>query len=191
MGDYTQPERLCLGRQRARNVAEADQSEHASGKPMNRDEWPHLPTPRLHQRIGLCDLAAKREDESHCMVGNLVHAIIRHVGHGDAKLARGGDIDVVDAEPEPADCLAFAQLPQQVAGQPGVGDENRVGVARHGEHVVGGRAFCCPKLRIDALERGLCGVERGKRAVGNRDQEPRHQSLSIRQPLTILATPPD
>ena len=90
---------------------------------------------------------------------------------------RRRDVDVVDAEAEAADRLAARELAQQLAGQLGVGDEDGVGVARHRQDVVGRRALRHAQLGIDARERGLRRIERGKRAVGDGDQGTGHERL--------------
>ena len=72
-------------------------------------------------------------------------------------------VDIVDAEAEAADRLAAGELAQQLARQLGVGHEDRVGVARHGEDVVGAALFAMRILRIEPRQRLLRRIERGKR----------------------------
>jgi hypothetical protein len=125
----------------ARNVAETDKTEHAAGEPVDRHHGRHLPASRLHQRVGLRNLPRQRQQQRHGVIGNLLHAVVRHISDGDAALRRGCDVDIVDAEAETADRLAAPQLTQQVARQLGVGDEDGVGVARHRQDIIGGRAL--------------------------------------------------
>ena len=138
--------------------------------PMRPSTWPaeppqrhhrrHLPAAGLHQLVGERDLAGEREQQRHRVVGHLAHAIVRHVGDGDAALGRRRQVDVVDAEPEAADRLAALELAQEIAGKLGVGDEHRVGVARDRENIVGRRALRHAEFRVEARERRLRGIER-------------------------------
>ena len=93
----------------------------------------------------------------------------------------GRQVDIVDAEAEAADRLAARELAQQLARQLGVGDEHRVGVARDREDVVGRRALRHAQFRIDARQRRLGRIERGKRAVGDGDDGTghRHSTCSL------------
>jgi hypothetical protein len=95
----------------------------------------------LHQLVGECHFAREREQNRHGVVGDFTQAVIGDVIDGNAERLRGRQIDIVDAEPEPADRLASRQLPQQLAGQFGICDENGVGIARYGENIVGGSAL--------------------------------------------------
>ena len=113
--DHTQPKCLGLRRQRARNVAETNETEHAAGEPVDRNQRRHLPAARLDERVRVGNFARQREQERHGVIGDLLHAIVRHIGHGDAALGGGRNVDVVDAEAETADGLAARQLPQQIA----------------------------------------------------------------------------
>src|SRR5215831_10781611 len=63
MGDNAQPERLGLRRQRARNVAEADETEHASGEPVDRDHGRHFPASGLHQLVRQRNFPRQREQQ--------------------------------------------------------------------------------------------------------------------------------
>ena len=190
MGDDAQPERFCLGRERARDVAEADEAEHASGQTVDRNDSRHFPAAGLHQRVGERDLARERKEQRHGMVRHLVHAIVRHIGHGDAELRRRLDVDIVDAQAEAADRLAARELAQQLAGKLRVGDEHGVGIARHRQNVLGCRALRHAQLGVDTRERRLRRIERGKRAVGDGDYEAGHEALHTRNVIT-LATPLD
>ena len=44
------------------------------------------------------------------MIGDFVHAIVGDIGDNDLALARGGKVDVVDAEPSSSDHLAAREL---------------------------------------------------------------------------------
>ena len=189
MGDHAQPEGLGLGRQRARNVAETDEAEHAAGEPMDRNHGRHVPAPRLDQRVGQRNLPRQREQQRHGVIGNLLHAVVGHIRDGDAELGRGGNVDIVDAEAETADRLAPSELPQEVAGELGIGDEDGVGIAPHRQNVLGRCAVCDPQLGIDACQRRLRRIERGKRAIGNRDQGTGHGRLPGGGAVTFARLP--
>jgi hypothetical protein len=62
------------------------------------------------------------------VVGDFADAVIRHVVDGDAFLLGGKEIDIVDAEAEAADRLAFCELGEDLTRELGIGDENGVGV---------------------------------------------------------------
>ena len=134
----------------------------------------HLPSASLHQGIGEGNLARKREHERHRVVGHLVHAIVGHIGDDDLALARGGKVDIVDAEPRPSDHFAARELTNKVSGQLGVAYEQRVGVAGHGEDV-GSRAACGnAETGPERTQHFLDRVERRERTVGDGDNEIAH-----------------
>ncbi len=174
MGDDPHAEGLRLGGDRARNIAEADQAEDLAAQTPDRHDRRHFPAARLHQAVGEGNLAREREQQRHGVVGNLVQAIVGHIGDRDPALRRRRNVDVVDAEAETADHLAALELAQQIAGQLGVGDEHRVGVARDRQDVLGRSALGHPHLGIDALERRHRRIERREDAVGHRNQRPGH-----------------
>ena len=174
---HPQAKRLSLRGDPARDVAEPDEAEHLALEPPDRHDGRHLPAAGLHEVVREHDLAGEREQERHC--GDFLHAIVRHVRHGDAALGRDRDIDIVDAEPKAADRTASRELAQQLARQLGVGDEDRVGVARHRQDVVGRRAFRHAQLGIETLERCDRRIERREHAVGDGDQGFGHGKLRV------------
>src|SRR5262249_19790064 len=108
------------------------------------------------------------------VIRDFLQAIVGDVGDDDVQRGRRVDVDIVDAEPEPADHLAALKLPQQFARQLGIGDEDAVSIARNREYVGLAGTFGNADFRIEPFERGHGRLERGKHAVGNRDQWPRH-----------------
>ncbi len=134
----------------------------------------HLPSASLHQGIGEGNLARKREQERHCVVRHLVHAIVGDIGDDDLALARGGEVDVVDAEPRPSDHFAARELTNELSRQLRVAYEQRVGVAGHGENV-GSRAACGnAETGAERTQHFLDRFERRERTVGDGDDEIAH-----------------
>ncbi len=111
------------------------------------------------------------------MVGHFVDAVVRDVIDLDAFLAGGDQVDIVDAQAEPADRLAFGELHQQLARQLGVGDEDRIGILCDRQNVLRRGAFRHPQLVIDAGQRRFRRIERGKHVVGHSNQEAGHTKL--------------
>ena len=164
------PNALAFGASVARNIAEADETEHLAFEAAQRHDRRHFPAAGLHQLVGERHLAGERQQQRHGVVRHFAQAIIRHVVDGDAALLRRRQVDIVDAKPEAADRLAARELPQQLAGKFCIGDEDGVGVARHGENVVGGRALRHAIFGIEPRQRFFRGVERRKDAVGDGDR---------------------
>ena len=157
-----QSKRLGLGCERARNIAEAYEAERLAFQAPQRHDRRHFPAAGLHQLVGKRHLAGEREQQRHGVVGYFAQAIIRNVIDRDAELLCCGQIDVVDAKAEAADRLAVLQLPQQFARQLGVSHEDRIGVARGGENVVGGGAVRHAVFGIEPRQRVFGRIERGK-----------------------------
>ena len=85
------------------------------------------------------------------MVGYFPDTVIRHVIDRDAFLLRGDKVDVVYSETEPANRPATGELRENVAGEFCVGDQDRVGILRDRQDVVG----------IGALRHAVGRVEPG------------------------------
>ena len=113
------------------------------------------------------------------MVGDFAQAVIRNVIDGDAERFRRRQINIVDAEAEPADRLATRQLPKEFARKFGIGDENGIGVARHGEDVIRRRAFRHAVFGIKPRQHLLGRLERRKRTVGDGDDGAGHEVLRV------------
>ena len=175
-------EGLGLRHQRARNIAEADEPEHLAFEPAQRHDRRNLPAAGLHQAIGKRNFAGEREQQRHRVVGDFAQAVVRHVGDDDPEARGGGNIDVVDAEPEPADDLAAFQLLEEFARQLRVGHEDCVSVARDREDIVGGRRFRHPQFRINSLEGRAGRIERREGAVGDGN----HRGHDSTSGLTML-----
>ena len=94
---------------------------------MDRHDGLHLPSARLHLRVRRHDLARHRQQQRHRMIGDLVDAVVRHLGDDDARAGRRREIDVVDADAEARDDPAAGHLPDHVRRDLRVGDEQRVG----------------------------------------------------------------
>ena len=145
---------------------------------MDRRHRRHLPSASLHQGIGEGNLARKREHERHRVVGHLVHAIVGDIGHRDLALARGGEVDVVDAEPRPSDHFAARELTNELSGQLGVAYHQRIGVAGHGKDVGSGAARGHAEARSERAQHFLDRIERWERTVGDGDNEIAHDGKS-------------
>src|SRR5665647_2689927 len=76
-------------------------------------------------------------------------------------------IDIVDAEAETADRLAFGELGQDFARELGVSHQNGVGVLGDAEDILGTGAFRHAECRIELRQRGLGRIERWENAIGD------------------------
>jgi hypothetical protein len=170
-------EGLGLGDERAGNIAEPDQAQHLPGEAAQRRHRRHLPAARLHQLVRKRNFAREREQQRHGVVRHFMHAIVGHVCDHDTELGRRLGVDIVDAEAEPADRLAALQLPQQLARQLGIGDQDRIRIARHRQDVLGRHALRHAHFGIEARQRGQGGVKRGEDTVGHGDDGSGHGVL--------------
>ena len=160
--DDLEPERLGLGGDRARDVAEADEAEHLPFEPAQRHDGGISQRPDCTSVFEQRHLAGERQQQRHGVVGHLAQAIVGHIGDRDAELGGGRQVDIVDAEPEAADHLAARELAQQLAGELGIGDQHRVGVARHREDVVGDcRSSPCARPDRARLSAAMAGSSDG------------------------------
>ena len=128
VGDDLHAEGLRLGRHQARDMAEADQAEHRALDAPDRHHRRHFPAAALHQFVGERNLADQRQQQRHGVVGDFADAVVRYVIDGDAFLLGGRQVDIVDAQTETADRLAFGELAEDVARELGIGHQNGVGV---------------------------------------------------------------
>ena len=179
VGDDLDAEGLRLGRHQPRNVAEADQAEHRSFDAADRHHRRHFPAAALHQFVGERDLADQRQQQRHGVVGDLADAVVRHVVDRDAFLLGGGQIDIVDAQAEAADHLAFGELGEDLARELGISHQNRVSVLGDGKNVVGIGAFRHAKCRIEPRQRRFGWIERWKNAIGDSNYSAGHCKLQI------------
>ena len=113
VGADLEAEGLGLGRQRAWDIAEADEAQHLAFEPAQRHDRRHFPAAGLHELVGERHLAGEREQQRHGVVGHFAQAIVRHVVDGDAAFLGRRQVDIVDAEAEAADGLAARELAQQ------------------------------------------------------------------------------
>ena len=109
-GNHFDAEGLRLGRDQARDVAEADKAEHRALDAADRHDRRHFPTAALDELVGQGDLADEGKQQSHRVVGHFADAVVRHVVDGDALFLRGDQVDVVYAETEAADRPAASEL---------------------------------------------------------------------------------
>ena len=102
------------------NIARADQTQCLAGD-FDAHEPVLFPLAGLSRGVGLWQLAGKREHQRDGMFGGGDRIAKRRVHHHDALHRRGGDIDIVDADPGPANDLqvgcGFDQLLGQLGGR--------------------------------------------------------------------------
>ncbi len=111
------------------------------------------------------------------MIGYFPDAVIRHVVDRDAFFLGGGQIDIVDAQPEPADGPAAGQLHEHIPRKLRVGHKNRVGVLGNGNDIVGIDALRHPIGWIEPRQRRLGRIERGKNTIGHSNNRAGHHKL--------------
>ena len=70
------------------------------------------------------------------MLGLFMDAKVRDIGDQDAVPRGGCDVDPVGSRPEPSDDAAVRKLVDQLAGQFGGDDEQRIAIARSGQYFV-------------------------------------------------------
>ena len=186
-GNHFDSEGLRLGRDQARDVAEADKAEHRALDAADRHHRRHFPTAALDEFVRQGDLADESKQQCHRMVGNLADAIVRHIVDGDALFLRGDQVDVIDTETEAADRPAPGQLAENLAGQFRVGDEDGVGILRDRKDVVGVDALRHAVGRVELRKRGFGQVEGRKHAVGHCNHGAGHYKLHMRETIETRA----
>ena len=139
VGEDFQSERFGLGRERARDVAEADEAEHLAFEPAQRHDRRHFPAAGLHELVGERHLAGERQQKRHGVVRDFAQAIVRHVIDGDADSFAAGRSILSTPSPKRPIALQFFSCRKSSPRKLGIGDEDRIGVARDGENVVGRR----------------------------------------------------
>ena len=159
----------------AADVAEADHAERAVEE-LHAHELVLLPVARLHRGRGLRDVARERDQQRDGVLGGRDVVAARRVHHDDAARGRGGDVDVVDADPGAPDHAQLAARGDHVGGHLGAAaDHEPVGVGdrRRADRRAGDPADSRPRCRARA---------RGSRAPGWR-------ANPIREPWPRLASP--
>ena len=85
--------------------ADAPEPDDAERLAVELDTLPAAPVPlaALQVRVGLGDVASLRQQERDRVLGRRQHVRLWRVHHHDATARRGLDVDVVEADPGPAD----------------------------------------------------------------------------------------
>ena len=172
--DDPRPERRRPGGHGLPDRPAADHPEGQLGQPAQGARVLVLPAACPHRAVVDRDPAQQRQRQREGVVGDLVGAVVRDVGHPDAAAGGRLDVDVVHA-----DAVADHQLDggQRVEH---LGGDRRVLVDQHprpgapGDHV--GRAVALLAAVPDPrrVEHGLLGVEGGVIAVGDHDGRAGH-----------------
>ena len=175
--DDLDAEGLRLGRHQARDMAEADEAEHGPFDAADRHHRRHFPAAALYQFIGERDFADQGEEQRHGVVGDLADAVVRYVIDGDAFFLGGGQVDIVDAQAEAADRLAFGELAEDFTRELGIGHQDGVGILGYRQNVVGIDTFRHAISRIELRQLRLGEIERRKHAVGDSNNRAGHWRL--------------
>lgn len=122
---------------------------------MDRSDRRHLPAARLNDPVCERNFAGESKQKPDCMIGHFRHAIVGNVGDDDIALARGDEVDVVDAEPRPSDHFATRKLANEVGRNLGVAHHKRVCVASHCENVPSFGTCRHAKARAQRLQSSL------------------------------------
>ena len=78
--------------------------------------WRALPTAGLGDSVVETHLPVPGQQQRHHVVADLVHAVVRHVGDGNAQLGRRVNRDVINAHAVPADAPANRSAARTTAG---------------------------------------------------------------------------
>ena len=127
-----EPEAACAAGQRLADAAHADDAHALALEPcaQHRGRAPAQPLALAHQPLALAHAARRCEDQRHRHVGRVLGQHARRVGHGDAALAGGIEVDMVDAGAEGSDQLQLRSgLGQDAAVDP-VGDRRHQNIGR-------------------------------------------------------------
>ena len=98
--DDVHPERPRAVGDGAADAAEADDAERLAADAAAEGQRSFQPLAAAHEAFGEHDLARRRQHHADGEVGAFVGEDSRRVGHGDVALARGGEVDRVDADAE-------------------------------------------------------------------------------------------
>jgi hypothetical protein len=112
------PNALGAPRDRHADAAQADDAHARAAHLARQRHRPVRPGAAAHVAVGLDQPARDGEDERHRQVGDLVVEDVRRVRHGDAALARGGDVDAVVADAEHRDDLELRAAARSARAAP-------------------------------------------------------------------------
>ena len=90
--------------------------------------WDASPASGFGDAVVKPHLAVPGQQQRHCVVANLVHAVVGDIGDGDAQLGGGGNGDVVHAHPVAADDAAAAGGADYGGGDLGEAGHNGIAV---------------------------------------------------------------
>jgi len=130
---------------------EADEAERPPHEAVYGLPRGHFPAAGPHHAVVERDLARRREDQRHRLLGNLLDAIRRVVRDDDPGLRRGVQIDGVHSDSVAGDDPALGHSRHHVRGDgPGVGVEQSVATLRLGQKLL--RRF---RLECDEISQSL------------------------------------
>src|SRR5690349_10817522 len=109
---------------------------------------------RVHGRIKWNDLSHLREEKRKGVLGNFAVKDSRQVDDDDAKLSSSGDVKVVEADAEGADCLQVRQLGEQLAAHRNRALVDRVDVLGDRQEIVEGAVWFENELAAGRFELG-------------------------------------
>ena len=174
VGDHPHLQAMgAVGHDRA-DIAAADQPQHLAHE-LHAHEPVLLPLAAAGRAVGGGDLARQGQHQRDRVLGRGDRVAERRVHHHHAALGRGLDVDVVDADPRPADHLQPRRRGQHLGGDLGRrADRQAVELADDGQEL--GRLHPDAGLDLQAalLEDGL-----GGRAQLVGDQHPGHGAAPL------------
>jgi len=109
-------------------VTESDHPELPSAQPADRAELCDAPTVLTNDFISGHDFPPNRKQEGNGVIGNLLDAVVGHVGHGDARGASCLEVDVVHSDPVARDYLAALEGGDRIRVDRGVGRQDGIGL---------------------------------------------------------------
>ena len=131
----------------------------------------------MYQRVAPRHVAGQRQHERHSVIGDLVLAVLRDVGHHDPLGRRRLQIHRVDPDAGAGDDPAPLEAVDQVRGQLGVRVDDRVGLGRHSQDVGRTDRGGHPEFGAERGEHLSRRFEIRERVVGDRYDRIRHQGL--------------
>ena len=183
-GPWTQtssPRAGRLAREPRTQPAEADHAGAAAPQAAypagDRRRVPDVPRRTAASRAGI--RALDREQQGDRVVGSLVDAVVRDVRDDDAGGCGGAEVDLVDADPEPADHPASGERRDHAGGQRLVERENRRRFPPVLDQLLLRRGTAARQAGSDVAEHCALGIAHLDHArVGLEDDEVGHPAAS-------------
>src|SRR5215472_7248158 len=121
------------------------------------------------------------------MIGDLVDAVVGHVGDYNARFGRSSNINVVHPHAKPRNDPASHHLANHLAGNLSISDEHSIGVSRHRQDGIRWRLFGEAQLGIAFREKHPGWIQVRKGRVGNGDERVQHGQSAMASAMCSIS----